>query len=201
MVYLLLVRIKWLLPIGLFIIYAIITSRYMEIIKSYGIDWHYACSVAYFSIGGFVAQYDSLDTLKDLLSKKIVLVATIIYTLDTFSKITPWKIESMLFNNFVVVCGCIVLWRGYDVIACRNSYITHTLLNKLLGYSFFIYLFHEPTFNIIKKIGLKVFGVHEWSLILIYLINPLVMCAFAIMVAKILKRLAPNVYGILVGGR
>lgn len=77
--------------------------------------------------------------------------------------------------------------------------VTH--LNSFLCYSFFIYLFHEPVFNIIKKIGLKVLGVHEWSLILLYLINPLIMCATAIMVAKLLQRFVPKVFSVLVGGR
>lgn len=101
-----------------------------------------------------------------------------------------------------VLSGMIAMWKGYDWIASNQS-LTSKLssLNSLLGYSFFIYLFHEPVFNIIKKIGLKVLGVHEWSLIILYLVNPLIMCVVAIMVAKLLQRFVPKVYSILVGGR
>lgn len=62
-------------------------------------------------------------------------------------------------------------------------------------------LIREPVFNIIKKIGLMVLGVHKWSLILLYLINPLIMCAIAITVTKLLQRFVPNVYSVLVRGR
>lgn len=74
-------------------------------------------------------------------------------------------------------------------------------LNPVLGYSFFVYLFHEPAFNIIKKAGLMVLGVHEWSLIILYFINPLIMCIIAIAVAKVLQKFVPKMYSILVGGR
>lgn len=102
----------------------------------------------------------------------------------------------------VCLCGIVTIWKLYDWVASKQSISTKLVhLNSILGYSFFIYLFHEPAFNIIKKLGLKVLGVHEWSLILLYIINPLIMCAAAIAVAKVLQRFVPKIYSILVGGR
>lgn len=102
----------------------------------------------------------------------------------------------------VCLCGIITVSRLYDWIASSQSLTSKlTPLNSLLGYSFFSYLFHEPVFNIIKKIGLKVLGVHEWSFILLYFVNPLIMCTLAILVAKVLQRFVPKVYSVLVGGR
>ena len=127
--------------------------------------------------------------------------STFIYVANAIAQVfTDYHHPCLTF--VVCLCSIITVSRLYDWIASSQSLTSKlTPLSSLLGYSFFIYLFHEPVFNIIKKIGLMVLGVHEWSLILLYLINPLIMCAIAIMVAKLLQRFVPKVYSVLVGGR
>ena len=94
----------------------------------------------------------------------------------------------------------IAVWGGYDLLV-KDEFVVPKVLNSVLGYSFFIYLFHEPALNIIKKLGLRVLGLGEWQLIVLYLVNPFIMCVFAILVAKLLQKLMPKVYSVLVGGR
>lgn len=156
----------------------------------------------YFLLGGCIAMHTCLEKISEKLSGKWnTLVITTIYIGYSIAQI--WLVWHHPYVIFIVcLCGIITIWKIYDWIASSQSLTSKlTPLNSLLGYSFFIYLFHEPVFNIIKKIGLKVLGVHEWSLILLYLINPLIMCAIAIMVAKLLQRFVPKVYSVLVGGR
>lgn len=157
--------------------------------------------IAFFCIGGCLSMHASLGQVDMWLSKPVVAIASVVFLGNAV-----WQMFGTDFNvwyNFLsALCGCSVVWKGYDWLASNKSLASNlSSLNFAIGYSFFIYLFHEPTFNIIKKLGLKVLGVHEWSLILLYLINPLIMCTVAIAVAKLLQRLLPKTYSILVGGR
>lgn len=155
----------------------------------------------FFLLGGCVAMHSSLEELSEKLVGGKIFVAAVVYISYSIAQI--WLKDHHPYVTFIVCfCGIVTIWKLYDWVASKQAISTKLLpLNSLLGYSFFIYLFHEPTFNIIKKLGLKVFGVHEWSLILLYLINPLIMCAVSITAAKVLQRLLPKAYSVLVGGR
>lgn len=155
----------------------------------------------FFILGGCVAMHLSLEDVSNKLNAYIMVIASTVYISLSFSQI--WLVE---YNHYLWMlngfCGCIVLWKGYDwVVKIRNKAYDMSPIKKFLGYSFFIFVFHEPTFNIIKKIGLRLFGIHEWSLIVLYLANPLIMCLLSIGVAKILQSSLPKVYNVLVGGR
>ena len=92
------------------------------------------------------------------------------------------------------------IWGLYDSVVPRD-YKFSARMNIILRYTFFVYLFHEPAFNIVKKIGLKVFGIHEYSLIALYLINPILMLIIATGVGMLFQTLFPKTYSICVGGR
>lgn len=193
LLFLLLKYMKWIGVIMLIILTPLLQSL-TDLFNQFGI--------AYFALGGAIAMYYDLDSISARIGKipfilclSITLAHAVMAGLGFNLNTAYWGLLSML-------SGMVVIWKGYDWIASNQS-LTSKLssLNSLLGYSFFVYLFHEPAFNIIKKLGLKVFGVHEWSLILLYLINPLIMCAVSIIVAKVLQRLLPRAYSVLVGGR
>ncbi len=97
--------------------------------------------------------------------------------------------------------GIYLIWYGYDLIVKGKNIANKGLWKYVCGYSFFIYCFHEPTFNIIKKLALYIGGANESALILAYLINPLIMVAVSICVAKILQHISPRTYKLLTGGR
>lgn len=95
------------------------------------------------------------------------------------------------------------VWIVYDKIARGRCLSEQGLWRHICGYSFFIYCFHEPAFNIIKKLGVVVLGSSEPVLIVLYLINPLIMVAIAIIIAKTMLNIKPlvPVYKFLTGGR
>ena len=95
------------------------------------------------------------------------------------------------------------VWTLYDKVAQGRCLSNLGIWRHICGYSFFIYCFHEPTFNIIKKLGIVVFGSSEPALIVLYLVNPLIMVGCAITVAKTMQRVGylSAVYKILTGGR
>ena len=95
------------------------------------------------------------------------------------------------------------VWIIFDKMAQGRCLSEQGLWRHICGYSFFIYCFHEPAFNIIKKLGVVVLGSSEPMLILLYLINPLIMVAIAIIIAKTMLNIKPlvPVYKFLTGGR
>lgn len=149
--------------------------------------------------GGCVSMSSSLEQIDRWLSKPVVIVAAIIFFGNAVWQMIGTDFN-VWYNSLTALCGCIVVWKDYDWFASFKL-LNIKPLTPYLGYSFFIYLFHKPAFNIIKKIGLKMLGVHEWSLILLYLLNPVIMCVAAILVANLLQRIIPKTYSILVGGR
>lgn len=97
--------------------------------------------------------------------------------------------------------GLFSLWSLYDMVARGRCCADKGVWKYICGYSFFIYCFHEPTFNIIKKLAVAIAGTNEPSLILFYYINPWIMVGIAILTAKCLKHFSPYIYQLLTGGR
>lgn len=118
-------------------------------------------------------------------------------------------LDKMIPSSFGVMglikqLACIYfVWIIYDKIAQGRCLSEQGLWRHICGYSFFIYCFHEPAFNIIKKLGVVVLGSSEPMLIMLYLINPLIMVALAIIIAKTMLHIKPlvPVYKFLTGGR
>lgn len=154
----------------------------------------------FFAIGGYIAIHSSLENITHKITKPIIIFTCLFIYLNN-ALIRPLDIIPLDGLDIIVeLSGLIVLWAGYNYTVKTSTKLIKRI-SELGNYSFFIYLFHEPFFNIIKKIGLKFLGVNEYSLILLYLINPFIMAVSAILVANFLKKLMPNMYSILVGGR
>lgn len=82
--------------------------------------------------------------------------------------------------NFI---GLYLLWYLYDLFSAGRCLADRGLWKYICGYSFFIYCFHEPAFNIIKKLALVICGSSEAVLIFFYFINPWIMVAMAVVIA------------------
>lgn len=132
--------------------------------------------------------------------KMAVFISALIYV--GYAIYIAWGgISARVVEVFVNIVGLYLVWSLYDI-AARGRYLADKGLWKYLcGYSFFIYCFHEPAFNVIKKLALAVCGTSEPVLIFFYYVNPWLMVLAAVAVAKILQRMTPNIYKILTGGR
>jgi len=101
----------------------------------------------------------------------------------------------------VNIIGLYMIWSLYDIFANGKCPANQGLWKYICGYSFFIYCFHEPAFNIIKKLALVICGTSEPIIIFFYYINPWIMVIMAVLIAKLLQRMTPRIYNILTGGR
>lgn len=186
-------HLRWALPVVLFVMATVGLFVLPSEIKLWG--------TFFFVLGGYVAQFSSLEKIAETIKMPVVIICLLVYLANAI--IRPMNVVSLKGTDvFVELCGVVAVWRLYDgVVKKHGDNKCFALLTTLSGYSFFIYLFHEPALNIIKKLGLSVLGLGEWQLIVLYLVNPFIMCVFAILVAKLLQKLMPKVYSVLVGGR
>lgn len=130
----------------------------------------------------------------------IVTVGLIIYLGVSCMYATGGKVPGWLIalSNLV---GLYVLWHLYDLLVKGHIIANKGIWKYICGYSFFIYCFHEPAFNIIKKLPVAIWGDSPAILNLFYWVNPWIMVAVAVLVAKLLQKVSPALYKILTGGR
>lgn len=157
----------------------------------------------FFVLGGAVAILSDLGEDEKVLPMSCVIACTFVFLIGCLYiavQSSNYKVPMSL--NFVMaITGMVTVWRGYDFIARGKCLGKSSYWARMMGYSFFIYLFHEPAFNIIKKIPIKLLGDSEGIVMFFFLLNPIIMAIVAIGVAKCLQRIMPNLYAILVGGR
>ena len=156
---------------------------------------------------GITISCQKWDTEKIPVNRWMFVMAGCVYV--GYSLLSAFGLRDSLPDTFgliglaVVASSIYFVWILYDLLACRRCLSEVGIWRHICGYSFFIYCFHEPAFNIIKKLGLVVFGSSEPVLIILYLVNPLIMVGLAIFVSKFMQkvRLFVPVYKVLIGGR
>ncbi len=160
--------------------------------------------IAFFIVGGTVALRSSLESVHTFLSKPIVIISALFY----FSLSVIWDFwfpeefcGQEYLSIFFSICGMITLWRGYDWLAKRTNLSNNRFILSLTGYSFFIYLFHEPILFAVMQLGWITLGFNSISVTFLYIVNPFVIIFIGVCIAKIFKILSPTAYSILVGGR
>lgn len=154
-------------------------------------------ALMWFSIGGYLAIKK-----RNLLFVPLPIVK---YGCILALLIDATCIGAQLYINPVIqflfmILGVGGAWWGVDCMI-KTSLTNMEWLNKLCGYTFFIYLFHEPTLNVLKKLPPVFLGQSQWVYLGCYLVVPWVMILLAVGVGALIKRVAPTTYGILVGGR
>ena len=179
--------------------YCICFAKWIVPILCFALSFKYSFfnGLAFFSLGGIMALFYSFEQINAICSK-FGLLSVILWVLYSFC--TPLFVFSAKFAIIAQLSGIVAIWFLYDKVP--QSRITRSLRElNIFGYSFFVYVFHEPFFNIIKKIMLKVFGIGDVSLSILYLINPIIALTIIICIAKVFEHLLPRFYCILTGGR
>lgn len=144
------------------------------------------------------------------------------FILDKTDKLPKWSIYLMLIAFLSMACyrlicldgqatkytiieislGVVSLWSLYDcLIPSHFELSAHPILNNACQFTFFIYLYHEPAFHIIVK-GIPLILGNNWvGYTISFLLSPILMVIIGTIVGYILKKAAPNLYSIIVGGR
>ena len=158
--------------------------------------------LTYFSLGAIIGLHYSLEQVDKILTTRVFAVAFLFYLFNALlqCRAFPFYTDSFYYEQVVALAGLIVFWKSFD---CLYPYVKSSInrINWLFNFTFFIYLFHEPTFNIIKKLSLKLLATSEWSVSVLYFLNVPIMVLISIFVGAVLKRYFLPIYKVLTGGR
>lgn len=106
------------------------------------------------------------------------------------------------FNIPIIVLGIVSIWTVYDNICPKTFNINnHKFLMTVCSFTFFIYLFHEPTLNIVRKIIIIPFNHSSLGFAVSYLVSPWIFAMIWIVVGFGQKKALPRFYNVCVGGR
>jgi surface polysaccharide O-acyltransferase-like enzyme len=102
----------------------------------------------------------------------------------------------------IILLGIIGAWGLYDVVLGKDfSLSRHQWLGIACQFTFFIYLFHEPTLNIVRKLIVVVLGKNEFGYMASYLISPWIFTVCAVFAGLLFRKYLPRVYDVCTGGR
>ena len=102
----------------------------------------------------------------------------------------------------VICIGVVTMWNVYDRVVGKTFCLSmHHWLSFVCSFTFFIYLYHEPIINVIRKLLVLGLGKSPFGFAIAYLLSPWVTASFMLLIGCLFKRCCPRIYGILVGGR
>lgn len=102
----------------------------------------------------------------------------------------------------IILLGIIGAWGLYDVVFGKDfSLSRHQWFATACQFTFFIYLFHEPTLNIVRKLIVIVLGKNELGYLTSYLISPWIFTVCAVFAGLLFRKYLPRVYNVCTGGR
>ena len=102
----------------------------------------------------------------------------------------------------IIIMGIGTLWKAYDMVVDKYFILNgHRWLATACQFTFFIYLFHEPTLNIVRKLIVAVLGKNEIGYLTSYLLSPWIFMICAVFMGMAFRRFLPWVYRVCTGGR
>lgn len=183
----LLVSKRWLAIIGLVLLLASYAFTSMHVI--------------WMAIGGIIAMSRIIDLTeyRSTRTKDIIMyLCLVIFLSISFCKSA--NVYEIPFNGHALF-GVIGLWMLYDrIVAGRLLLPNSKWLTTSCSLTFFIYLVHEPTLLIFKKIPLLL-SSSEFALTLSFLLVPIVFVSVTFYIGALLRKWIPNAFSLYVGGR
>ena len=102
----------------------------------------------------------------------------------------------------IIFTGIVSIWNIYDRFVGENFNLNkHRWLLLACQFTFFIYLFHEPTLNVVRKLLLVPLGHTSLGFALDYILSPWIFMIMFVGVGYYFRKHLPWLYGICVGGR
>lgn len=98
--------------------------------------------------------------------------------------------------------GVLSIWGMYNTVVRQDFVLKeHKWLATACSYTFFIYLFHVPTINIVRKLIVTVIGKTSVGFMVSYVASPWLFAVTAIFWGMLLRRYMEKVYLFCTGGR
>lgn len=152
----------------------------------------------WFSLGGALTKH----TIAAKHPKLGLGLLGIFLSLCVFQLFTPEVALWQYVRIPIILLGIAALWLAYDaLVPATFSLHQHPWLNAVGNFTFFVYLFHEPTLNVVRKLLVAAIGKNSLGYLFSYLASPWIFIALATVAGIFLKKLVPKLYATVVGGR
>lgn len=116
--------------------------------------------------------------------------------------LSPDMLEWNLLRIPIIMLGIIGIWGLYDAFVENKFCLSnHKWLGIACQFTFFIYLFHEPTLNIVRKLIVVVLGKNELGYLTSYLVSPWIFTVCTVFAGLLFRKYLPRVYDVCTGGR
>ena len=166
----------------------------------FNIQFHIFClsqsSLVYFCFGYYFVKLGFHLSDTDKLNPMITFcLYIIIVLLDCLTRNMPWH---YLMRTISIIMGIIFFYR-FTTNIVDSAFKKRALW--LSGFSFSIYLFHEMSLTITKKLLAKLLPTGPVFQVLLYFGIPVIIFIYCIVLSNILNKCVPKLYCILVGGR
>lgn len=184
--YLLLKHLRWILVVTCFGL----TYLHIQFIPFFALFW--------FLFGGQLVQ------VKNKYGGASLTVFTIVVFLflSVVQLFMPDMIDWELVKIPIIILGLISIWGIYNMVLGKDFKLSeHRWLATACQFTFFIYLFHEPTLNIVRKLIVVVLGKNELGYLTSYLISPWIFTVCAVFAGLLFRKYLPRVYDVCTGGR
>ena len=155
----------------------------------------------WFCLGAYLTGVKS-KKVNNVRVEKVVILTLLFLTLCL---IELFFVDFMVWQYIkipIILLGIASLWLLYDKIIPATFLLNrHLWIKTICNFTFFIYLFHEPTLNVVRKLIVFVIGKNAAGYLISYLFSPFIFMIAAVIVGIILKKYLPKFYEISVGGR
>lgn len=184
--YLLLKHLRWILVVACLGL----TYLHIQFIPFFALFW--------FLFGGQLVQ------VKNKYGGASLTVFTIVVFLflSVVQLFMPDMIDWELVKIPIIILGLISILGIYDMVLGKDFKLSeHRWLATACQFTFFIYLFHEPTLNIVRKLIVVVLGKNELGYLTSYLLSPWIFTVCAVFAGLLFRKYLPRVYDVCTGGR
>ena len=131
-----------------------------------------------------------------------IFVCSAFVSLSFIQLFLPNAVSWESFRIPITIMGIGTLWKAYDMVVDKYFMLnSHRWLATACQFTFFIYLFHEPTLNIVRKLIVAVLGKNEIGYLTSYLLSPWIFMVCAVFMGMAFRRFLPWVYRVCTGGR
>ena len=178
-------RIPWIFLFLLLALYLSPLEQLLICLQKAGLFW--------FCIGYYLVKYNI--RIKDIEKIKVIPLTIAYICIIIASLLFMDSSYYYILDEISITVG--ILWFTKVLYNINES----SLLSFLGHYSFFIYITHELTLRILLKAYSRILGSSLPVQILEYFIVPLIIVLYCLILATILSKKVPKLYGIMVGQR
>lgn len=159
-------------------------------------------SLLFFTVGcAFATDESDLATYKfSQWATYLLLFAWVGLVMVTTSLLTFQINTGYLYalNNLGILLGIPAIWSVYDHI--DNQQLV-AKCSALFGYTFIIFIFHEPLLTMLKKGMFFWWGKTDITMLVIYVIAPVIAIVISIFFRYVMRRHVPRIYNFATGYR